>query len=151
LPIFVIGVTIVGIQWLISRQAMKSTRFEYQVLDDVNTLIKDGTLLLDRLKGTRLTHERLMAEMRHSNIDNLGKVQRAYMEANGAFSIIQYSDNRAGLSTLPNWDTDFKQQQRKAEGQFACLNCANVVDSWQKPETKCACCGKKTWEEAVIS
>jgi len=151
LPIVIIGLTIVGIQWYISRRAMQSTRFEYLVMDDVNTLIKDGRLLLDRLKTTRITQERLMAELRHNNIDNLGKVQRAYMEANGAFSIIQYGDARPGLSTLPGWDTGFKQEQPKAPGQFACCNCGNMVESRQKPTAECECCGENSWDEAVVS
>jgi uncharacterized membrane protein YcaP (DUF421 family) len=151
LPIVIIGLTIVSIQWYISRRAMQSTRFENLVMDDVNTLIRDGRMLLDRLKITRITQERLMAELRHHNIDNLGKVQRAYMEANGAFSIMQYGDARPGLSTLPGWDTGFKQEQPKAPGQFACCNCGNIVESRQKPTAACECCDEKSWDEAVVS
>ena len=151
LPIVIIGLTIVGIHWYISRRAMQSTRFEYLVMDDVSTLVKDGRLLLDRLKTTRITQERIMAELRHRNIDNLGKVQRAYMEANGAFSIIQYGDARPGLSTLPNWDTEFAQEQPKAPGQFACCNCGNTIESKQQPTVECENCGKDSWDEAVVS
>ncbi|GEO03867.1 hypothetical protein AAE02nite_15310 [Adhaeribacter aerolatus] len=150
LPVIIIAVVIIGFQKYIAWRAMKSTKFESLVLDDVDLLVKDGYLQLDKMEQTRLTRERLMAEFRHNGINNVGRVQRAYLEANGKFSILQYPDEKIGLSTLPNWDKDFHESLPKAPGNYACRSCGNIVKG-AKPTHECDRCHLQDWEEAVIT
>ena len=150
LPVIIIAVVIISFQKYIAWRSMKSTKFESLVLDDVDLLVKDGYLQLDKMERTRLTRERLMAEFRHNGIDNVGRVQRAYLEANGKFSILQYPNEKIGLSTLPNWDKDFHESLPKASGNYACRSCGNIVKS-PTPTEECSRCHHRDWEEAVIT
>jgi uncharacterized membrane protein YcaP (DUF421 family) len=151
LPALLVSLLIVGFQLFISRRSMKSKRFESLVLDDLDTLVADGRLQLACMERTRLTHERIMAEFRSKGIDNLGRVQRTYMEANGKFTVMQFPDSQVGLSTLPGWDQEFRREQQTAEGYFACANCGHVVQSHKTPDDKCDQCGYQGWQAAVYS
>lgn len=151
LPVVIIAIIIISYQRIIAWWSFKNKKFESLVLDDLSTLVKDGYMQLDKMEKVRLTRERLLARFRVEGIDNLGKIQRAYQEANGAFSILTYEEPKAGLSIVPDCDPSFKQEQRKAIGQFACKSCGNLVKSPQKPETKCERCHYQEWEAAVIS
>jgi uncharacterized membrane protein YcaP (DUF421 family) len=151
LPALLVSLIIVGFQVFISRGSMKSKKFESLVLDDLDTLVADGRLQLACMERTRLTHERMLAEFRSKGIDNLGRVQRTYMEANGKFTVMQFSDSQVGLSTLPAWDQEFRREQQTAEGYFACANCGNVVQAHHTPEHKCDQCGYQGWQAAVYS
>jgi uncharacterized membrane protein YcaP (DUF421 family) len=149
-PIIIAGVVIM-FQRFIAAKSVKDQEFESMVLDDINTVVKDGCFKLDSMVRTRITRERLLAELRSEGIDNLGKMQRVYLETNGAFTFRRYKEERVGLSTLPDLDTEIKNDQRKVPGQFACGSCGNIVRSQQKPATKCPNCRHVEWEEAVIS
>jgi uncharacterized membrane protein YcaP (DUF421 family) len=151
LPVAIVALVIVGFQWLISRSSMKSRGFESLVLDDLDTLVADGRLQLHKMERTRLTRERLLAEFRTKGIENLGRVQRTYMEANGAFTILQFPGRQVGLSTIPDWDQDFKQEQPKADGYFACASCGEVVEARQAPPEPCCQCRHHEWEPAVYT
>jgi len=149
LPVLIIAFIVIGYQRLIAWWSAKNKKFESLVLDDINTLVTDGFMHLDQIKRVRLTRERLLARFRVEGIDNLGKIQRAYQEANGAFSILKFQEPKVGLSTIPECDEAFKQEQQKADGQFACKSCGNLVKG--KPNGPCNRCRHQEWEAAVIS
>jgi uncharacterized membrane protein YcaP (DUF421 family) len=151
LPVLIVAVIIIGFQWFISLQTMKSKRFESLVLDDLDTLVADGRLQLNCMERTRISRERILSEIRSKGIENLGRVQRTYMEANGAFTVMQFPDRQVGLSTFPDWDKDIKQEQQKADGYFACASCGKVVEARQAPATACDHCEHQEWERAVCS
>jgi len=138
-------------QRAIARKSVDNKEFESVVLDDIDILVKDGCLELDNMEHTLITREALLAKLRSEGIDNIGKMQRVYLETSGNFTFKKFADERVGLSTLPDADSDFKAEQRKAPGQFACASCGNIVKSQQKPTSKCPVCGHVEWEEAVIS
>jgi len=150
LPVVVVAIVIIGCQRLVSWRAFRSAKFESAMLDDVQLLIVDGRLELDKLAGTVLSREQLMARLRQESITNLGAVQRAYQEANGSFSIIPFAEPKPGLSILPEVDTAFRDEQEKAPGQFACCSCGNLVPSPQPPTSKCPRCGEQEWQLAVL-
>lgn len=151
LPVAIIAAIIIAFQRFIAWRSMGSKEFETLVLDDMNTLVKDGYLKLENMEKTRLTRERLLAQLRSESITNLGNVQRVYLEANGKFSIIQYPEAKPGLSILPNWDTDFKAEQPKATGIYACASCGNTIASNDAPAAPCDSCRHQEWEVAVTS
>jgi len=151
LPVLIIAIIIISYQRIIAWWSFRNKKFESLVLDDLTTLVKDGYMNLDKMERVRLTRERLLARFRVEGIDNLGKIQRAYQEANGAFSILKFQEPKVGLSIIPDCDEAFKQEQQKAKDQYACGSCGNIVGSGQKPETKCERCNHQEWEAAVIS
>ncbi|WP_026462312.1 DUF421 domain-containing protein [Adhaeribacter aquaticus] len=150
-PLIIAAIVIMFQRWIAAKSA-SNQKFESLVLDDINTLVVDGCLKLDSMEQARITRERLLAELRSEGIDNLGKLQRVYMETNGGFTFRRYKDDeRVGLSTLPDVDQEYKKEQRKANGQFACSSCGNIVKVQRKPDSKCERCNHLEWEEAVIS
>lgn len=151
LPVVIIAVVVISFQRLISWWSFRNKKFESLVLDDMTILVKDGYMDLNKVEEVRLSRERLLARFRSEGIDNLGKIQRAYQEANGAFSIITYQEPKVGLSIIPDCDEEFKQEQQKAKNQFACSSCGKLVQKQQRPETACEHCHHQEWEQAVIS
>jgi len=151
LPPVIIATVVVVFQRAIARKSVDDKEFESVVLDDIDILVKDGCLNLHNMEQTLITREALLAKLRSEGIDNIGKMQRVYIETSGNFTFKKFEDERVGLSTLPDADADFKAEQRKAPGQFACASCGNIEKSQQKPTGKCQACGHVEWEEAVIS
>ncbi|MCR5888820.1 DUF421 domain-containing protein [Hymenobacter sp. J193] len=150
LPVVVVAAVIIGYQRLIAWQALRSEKFESAVLDDVRILVQDGQLQLPKLEASVLSREQLFARLRQEGIRNLGNVQRAYQEANGAFSLLTFPEPRPGLSILPTADTSFREEQKKAAGQFACGRCAELVPGQQAPTSPCPRCGEQEWQPAVL-
>lgn len=151
LPVVIIAFLIIFYQRIIAWWTSKNKKIESFILDDLDTLVIDGYLQLETIEQVRLTRERLLAQLRAKGIGNLGKIQRAYQEANGSFSILKFQEPKVGLSIIPDCDEAFKQEQSKANEQFACKSCGNVIASRQKPETKCERCRHQEWEAAVVN
>ncbi|UOR07370.1 DUF421 domain-containing protein [Hymenobacter aerilatus] len=151
LPVVVAVAIIVGYQQVVAWQAARHEKLETFVLDDFAILVKEGELQLDKLEESVMSREQLLARLRNESIDNLGNVQRVYQEANGGFSFVKFSEPRPGLSILPLRDEQFRQEQPKAPGKYACASCARVVSSDVAPTTACVRCKHTEWQPAVIS
>ena len=151
LPVVMVAAIIVGYQRLIAWWALRSKKFESIVLDNVRILVQDGRLQLDALQASVLSREQMLSKLRQASICNLGMVQRAYQEASGEFSILTFTEPRSGLSILPTEDTAFRDEQQKAESQFACASCGHLVSSAaQAPTYPCTRCGEQEWQPAVL-
>ncbi len=113
LPAFVIALVVVFTQRLVSYIAAKNEKFETLSQGDKSTLVENAVIQLANLKGTVVTRELLFAQLRSSGLIHLGHVKRLYMEANGSFTLIEDSNPKPGLSLLPEWDTEFVDQQER--------------------------------------
>ncbi|WP_066835315.1 DUF421 domain-containing protein [Rufibacter ruber] len=151
LPIVIIAAVVVGIERLIAWRTTQNARLERDFLDDMDILVKDGCLQLDLMERTRITQQRLFAQFRHENILNLGKVQRTYLEANGAFTILQFQEKRAGLSLVPDIDPELRNDQENAQGKWACRCCGFVLNHLEEPSGPCPNCGQNSWGQAIES
>lgn len=153
LPAFIVAAVIIGFQRFISTKTLGNPKFESLVIDSINALAQDGRLELKNMADSKISRERLLTEFRVKSVSNLGKVQRAFLEANGAFTIYLYEDEEEheGLCILPAWDKDFLQEMTVARGAYACGGCGNVVKSQKEPEYTCEHCGQKQWYEAIRS
>ncbi len=149
LPPMIIAAVIVGVQRLIAIGTFRSQGFEQKTQGDVSTLVRDGELELDALRSVVLSRERLFSRLRGEGIADLGTVERAYLEANGAFTVIQQDRPQAGLCILPSWDEDFRNELRPADGLRACGSCGHVVDLTD--DRSCGRCLQERWEPAVRS
>ena len=151
-PIIIAGV-VIGVQRIISTRTLGNPEFESTVVGSIKDLAQDGRLELENMKKTRVPRERLVTEFRTRGVYNLGKVQRAYLEANGAFTVFFFEeeDEREGLCILPEWDKDFHKDLAVAEGSFCCGSCGNVVKSQKEPENDCEHCGFSQWHPAIKS
>jgi uncharacterized membrane protein YcaP (DUF421 family) len=149
LPAYIIGMVVVFTQRIVSSYAAKSQRFEALSQGDKSILIENSVIQMPAMKAVRITRELLFAQLRSSGLIHLGHVKRLYMEANGAFTLIEEPAPRPGLSVLPEWDTEFIDQQEKAPGQYVCYHCGNLQPK-AKPKTDvCAKCGHSEWVPAL--
>jgi uncharacterized membrane protein YcaP (DUF421 family) len=152
LPAFIIAAVVIGMQRIISVQSLGNPGFETTVVGDINSLAKDGRLELKNMQNSRVTRERILTEFRVREVINLGRVQRAFLEANGAFTVFLFEDHEVeGLCILPDWDKDYLQELTVLEGTFACGSCGNLVKSEKEPEHECDHCSHKEWFKAIRS
>lgn len=128
---------------VISWYATKNRKFEILTQDNWNTLIADAVMQLDTMKRTRITRERLFAQLRSNGIEHLGEVERFYFEANGAFSLLKKEPALPGLSILPDWDEEIRHEQPKSD-QLVCTQCGIA-----QHETPTCVCGSNDWQSAV--
>ncbi|GAB3535906.1 DUF421 domain-containing protein [Pontibacter brevis] len=150
LPAFIIAGIVIGIQRYVSIKFMNNPGFESLVVGSIGAMAKDGCLDLHNMKKSKITRERMLTEFRLKEVISLGRVQRAYLEANGSFTIYLYEDHaREGLCILPDWDKDYLQELTVVEGKYACGSCGNLVESRKEPEQTCEHCNDKQWFKAV--
>ncbi|WP_338868029.1 YetF domain-containing protein [Spirosoma sp. SC4-14] len=145
LPACIIAVVVVFTQRLVSYWAAKNSRFEGISQDISTTLVENSVMLLFNMKQSRITRELLFAQLRSHGILHLGQVKRLYMEANGAFTLIKDSMPKPGLLILPDWDTEFIQQQNKVDDQLVCYYCGNPLANTTFEEENCSNCGHHEW------
>jgi uncharacterized membrane protein YcaP (DUF421 family) len=98
------------------------------------------------LKGTRLTTERLLSELRGQSIRHLGEVKRLYFEAKGSFTLIKEEAPKPGLAVIPAFDPDFLQEQLQTS-QVVCRTCGTGQTASQ--EAKCPNCADAVWVPAI--
>lgn len=92
-------------------------------------LVKNGKINLDAMSEARVSHYQLFSKLRAKEIYQLGEVKRVYLEAEGLFSIYKSKEDRPGLSTLPEEDVELIHRQEKAEDQWACKNCGELLET----------------------
>lgn len=149
LPSVVIAVVLICIQRLIASKASVNNKFEKMVMGEIDTLVEDGKLNLGVMKNTRLTRERLFAELRGSGVKQLGEVQRFYFEAGGDFTLMKAKEPKPGLSVIPNWDYKFRDKQKPEEGCCVCKTCGNIKQVPMDQQMICERCGNDSSEYAV--
>lgn len=152
LPAFIIAGVVIGVQRVISTKTLKNPGFESMIMGEINPLVQDGRLELKNMEKSKISRERIITEFRVKSVINLGKVQRAYLEANGAFTIYLYEDEeKEGLCILPDWDKEFLEEMKVVNSSYACGSCGNIVKSQNEPELNCDHCDHKQWLKAIRS
>jgi uncharacterized membrane protein YcaP (DUF421 family) len=147
LSMFVLLCTLVFHRGL-GKLGFKSTRIEDITQGQLSVLVKDGVLQLDEMEKCSISRQQLFAELRGSQIYNLGKVKRVYLEACGLFTIFQTEQDKPGLTVLPPDDQDIFKSQHHVE-LIACINCG-LVHKITDEKSPCADCGHDKWVDAVI-
>lgn len=151
LPAFIIAGVVIGVQRIVSTKTRKDPEFESLVVGSINALAQDGRLELKSMHKTKVSRERLLTEFRVRKVNNLGKVQRAFLEANGAFTIFIFDEEREGFCILPSWDKGFLQEMTVVPDTYACGSCGNLVKDQKETERECSHCGHKQWQKAFRS
>jgi uncharacterized membrane protein YcaP (DUF421 family) len=150
LPAVVIALIVVFVGRWISAKTYHNQGFEKFSQGNLDVMVKDSVLDLERMKAVRLSRERLVAELRSSGIKHLGEVKRLYMEANGSFTLIRETDVKPGLSVLPRWDKDFNARLTKSEDLMVCQTCGQVKSKPFNIDSCCDNCKQCEWTAAVI-
>ncbi len=152
LPAFIIACIVVAISRLVAKWSYNNQQFEQLTQGDVDILVEESVIQQAIMKKTRISRERLFAQLRSEKLSHLGKVKRVYLEAGGTFSIIENDKEIPGLMILPEWDEDFKKDTLKETDTVVCRNCGG-----KKPDnapangsTKCPECSACDWTKAVL-
>jgi uncharacterized membrane protein YcaP (DUF421 family) len=150
LPALVIAAIIIGVTRLISLLSIKSEKFERITQGDVDTLVEDGVMHIDIMQRVRITRERLFAQLRSENLFHLGMIKRAYLEADGTFTLIPNKEKQPGLLVLPDWDKSFIGERVNWTDITICKECGEKKpDNRKQGEISCQNCGANDWTQAV--
>ncbi|UEG51698.1 hypothetical protein LLH06_12030 [Mucilaginibacter daejeonensis] len=76
LPAILIAVIVVLVSRWIAAKAFKDSKFEIFSQGKISVLVRNSIMDLNEMKRVRLTRERLVAQLRHSGIKQLGQVKR---------------------------------------------------------------------------
>lgn len=112
-------------------------------------LIKDGKIEVTEMSKARISRQQLFAMLREKKVFNLGQVKRAYLEANGLFTLYLEEKEKPGLSLLPQNETGM-DNVLQTQPDHACCNCGHVQATRSKEEP-CVQCGAADWSSAFLS
>jgi uncharacterized membrane protein YcaP (DUF421 family) len=128
----------------------KSEKAEHRTQGTMSVLIKDGVFDLAEMEKARLTRQQVFAMLREKNIQNLGQVKRAYLEACGIFAVFETQETRAGLPLYPAIDKSILGLQKESgDSIMACCKCGHVQEAVEK-DTRCGVCNSTEWSKAYI-
>jgi uncharacterized membrane protein YcaP (DUF421 family) len=147
LPPVVIVIVVVSISRLVAYISSINQKIESVTQGTLDTLITDSVMNMESMVKTRLTRERIMAQLRCESILHLGEIKRLYLEANGNFSVVRSDNPQPGLAVIPDGDPEFLHQLRK-ENILVCHVCGQKNRS-QNASEKCSNCNHTAWVNAV--
>jgi uncharacterized membrane protein YcaP (DUF421 family) len=75
-------------QYIVARLRQKFSRFDAFVQNTPVVLMRDGTVLHDALRKTRVGEEDLMAKLRQANVLDLSSVRAVVLETTGDVSVL---------------------------------------------------------------
>jgi uncharacterized membrane protein YcaP (DUF421 family) len=109
-------------------------------------LVEQGRICIDQFRQQNLTQKELFGELRQLQVEHLGQVQRAYIEATGNISIYFYADKdvQPGLPIWPERLSHSHQHARQA-GCHACATCGQVRELPKEGVARCAVCQDEQW------
>jgi uncharacterized membrane protein YcaP (DUF421 family) len=130
-----------GLGWI----TKKSAAAEKTIEGVTREAVKDGRVNLDYLEKSLLSQAELFMKLRHHGVRNLGEVEAAYLELDGAHSVFLFAPEaaRPGLPLVPPWDIQ-KPPLFEAgaatpkEGIYACAACGDT-QPFQQGERFPAC------------
>lgn len=77
-----------GVQYAVSRLRFASSRFDEVVQNTPLLLMKDGVILRDALRQTRVTEDDLIAKLREANAGDISRIRAVILETTGNISVI---------------------------------------------------------------
>lgn len=149
--VVVFGV-VMGLYLLLNRLTERRPGFSDWLEGKPVRLIANGTVEDRILRKHNLTQKELFGQLRQYQVEHLGQVRLAYIEATGEISVFFYApeDTRPGLSILPE-----RLEQSTAHiteaGSYACTECGAVVQLAPVPAHACAVCRGPRWLPACTT
>lgn len=86
----------------------------------MDILVQDSVMQLKAMTKSRISRERLFAQLRYHQIKHLVEVKRLYMEANGSFCIIPET-NTAWPWVIPDRDPDMLHRLSVSETLYVII------------------------------
>lgn len=149
LHVAVVFVLVSGLYLLFNWLTERYPRFSDWLEGAPILLIEDGEIKYEILKKQNLTQKELFGELRQHQVEHLGQVRRAYIEATGNVSIYFFEDAdvRPGLSIWPERLTQIRRRVEEA-GPHACACCGHVQELPRGGVARCAVCHEDNWTPA---
>ena len=146
LPVAIVFVVVSALYWLFNRLTEWFPRFSDWLEGTPVLLIEAGRINMKNLNNLNLTQKELFGELRQQQVEHLGQVRRAYMEATGNLSAYFYAPDAAAPG-LPIWPERLAQSQHRVEaaGAHACCKCGEVRELTRGEAVTCAVCQGRGW------
>ena len=146
LPALIVFVMVSGLYWLFNRLTEWFPRFGDWLEGRPVLLVEDGRINTKNLNNINLTQKELFGELRQQQVEHLGQVRRAYMEATGDLSTYFFAPN-AATPGLPIWPELLAAAQRRVEaaGSHACCTCGHVQELARGEVATCPECQGQGW------
>lgn len=145
----VVFVVVSALYWLFNRATELFPRFSDLLEGKPVLLVEEGRICINEFRRQRVTQKELFSELRQLQIEHLGQVRRAYIEASGNVSVYFYeeADVRPGL---PLWPERIEQARRRVEqaGDHACATCGHVQELPRGATAQCPLCQAEQWTPA---
>ena len=115
-------------------------------------LVENGEIQLRNFQQQNLTQKELFGELRQRQIEHLGQVRRAYIEATGDISVYFFEEEQVRPG-LPIWPECLGHEVRRVEtaGTYACACCGHVQPLARGQAARCPVCQQDTWIEACAA
>ncbi|MBM1170057.1 DUF421 domain-containing protein [Microvirga arabica] len=153
-------VAVTGIVFLtrgVAHLTQRSKHAEELVSADAVRLVRDGIMDLRVMRREGIARQELFETLRSAGVDQLGDVERAYLEPSGKISVFRQPPTRAraGLPLLPESVEGPLRTYKEREtvligGCYTCWECgyaASFAPGATFPSCPCCQCGK--WVQAV--
>jgi uncharacterized membrane protein YcaP (DUF421 family) len=147
LPPIIIAVIVVCLSRLIAYISAHNQKVEAITQGETDTLVKDAVMDTKTMLKTRITRERILAQLRSNRVNHLGEVKRLYLEANGNFTVVLSDQPKPGLAIFPDDDIEFISEL-KPGNTLVCHVCGNESKSQSRSEV-CSNCSHTKWTPGV--
>jgi uncharacterized membrane protein YcaP (DUF421 family) len=146
LPVIIVFALVSGLYWFFNRLTEWFPRFGNLLEGTPVLLVEEGRVKTKNLSNLNITPKELFGELRQQQVEHLGQVRRAYMEATGDVSAYFYApdETRPGL---PIWPEKIAAAQRRVEaaGPHACCKCGYVQELAKGQSVPCPKCPGTGW------
>ena len=149
LPVLLVFGLVSGMYWFFNRLTEWFPRFSDWLEGKPVLLVEDGRIDTENLASINLTLKELFGELRQQQVEHLGQVRRAYMEATGELSAYFFAPDEAAPG-LPIWPERLAAAQRRvvAAGPHACGQCGHVQVLARGEAAACPRCQGPEWVPA---
>jgi len=88
----ILVVVLIGWDFIVNAASYRFRFIEKLVSSPPIQVVRDGRMLRRNMRREFLTEEELMSSLRHQSIASLDQVKAAYIEGEGALTVIRYED-----------------------------------------------------------
>jgi len=137
------------LQFLFSRESSRAHGLEKTLVGRASVLVRDGIVLPRELERARISQQQLFSVLRSQQVLTLGEIERVYLEACGAFSLLRRKQPLPGLSVLPPAATGLAGKLAAVEPSV-CGYCGAGRPA-RAAQVSCPNCAHEEWVAAVHS
>ncbi len=98
-PSLFVGALLIGLlyllNYLVTLATFKSDKAQQIIDNSPMLLMKDGTIIQENLKKTKVTHDELRGKLREANVIKLSEVKAVVLETTGDVSVLHSTDDHA--------------------------------------------------------